>query len=381
MPGEGPGGALSLGQGRSQRAARPAQGSRVGCRRGRRGRVRRVPVVIRSRHSHQRWSQGPVDWHRGCDRGCRGRFVHVRGPQRRHDGQSRRQSRHAHHRGPSLRQHEPRSGPGVLFRRHFRGASESACQDPRAARGGAHVLVLIQGTGRRGPGDCEAAECGLRAGRLRAQGRQPGARHRSTHQGGRRLPRVVGDVRPHARRHLRHPGRDRRRRREAAPDHVAWQRALDAQDGPRGLSLYLQSVQLVAPEHQGGVREVRRAAPQGAGDRRRLRSGLGRAGRQLRQQDGVRPDAAGGGLCPRPRGQHAGTRDRPAVCPRARRTGLHRDVRRERLCRGGKAPGARVCAGSGEWPRAWQQRHAAQPSRPEGARPSPCGKPSPSAIP
>ena len=139
---------------------------------------------------------------------------------------------------------------------------------------------------------------------------------------------------------------------------------------PEAYALYLQSVQLGRRSTRDGFEKsdalLRRAleidaayAPAWAG----LAANFGN--KAVSGQHAFQ-----GGICPRPRGKHAGTRDRSAVCPGARRTGLCRDVRRQRLCRRGEAPGTRVCPGSGECARAGQQRHAAQPSRPEerGAR-------------
>ena len=63
-------------------------------------------------------------------------------------------------------------GERVLLRRHLRGTAEPAGEDSAAAGDRAHLVVLIQGQGRRDPGDraarctsrtCSRARCGRRA--------------------------------------------------------------------------------------------------------------------------------------------------------------------------------------------------------------------------
>ncbi len=65
----------------------------------------------------------------------------------------------------------------------------------RVPGGGARVRRPVRGRGQR------------------AQGRQPGARHRAADRRRDRPPRLGRALRPRARRHLRHPGRDHRRDR------------------------------------------------------------------------------------------------------------------------------------------------------------------------
>src|SRR5436189_130465 len=76
---------------------------------------------------------------------------------------------------------------------------------------------------------------GARARRLGAQGGQLGTDHGAVDQGRHRHAPVVADLRPQARRHLRDPGRDRRRRGEAAQGHTARRGAEDTHNRSRGL--------------------------------------------------------------------------------------------------------------------------------------------------
>ena len=78
----------------------------------------------------------------------------------------------------------------------------------------------FKGRERRPAGDRREAQRRAHPGGQRAQVRQQGAHHRAADQGRGRLPPLVGDLRPHARRHLRRAGRHCRRGgqgAEAAP--------------------------------------------------------------------------------------------------------------------------------------------------------------------
>ena len=141
---------------------------------------------------------------------------------------------------------------------------------------------------------------------------------------------------------------------------------------PEAYALYLQAVQLGAAVHRRGVPAVRRALPQGAGDRSALRPGVVRAGSQLRQRDKPGPAAQQGRIRPSPRGGREGACDRSGLrtgpCP-AR---LDRDVRRQRprRCRAALRASARARSGGPEC--AYHERHAAPvswpPRRGAGAR-------------
>ena len=70
----------------------------------------------------------------------------------------------------AVRQHEPRRGERVFRRWPAGRTAERAGEDPRPARGVAHVGVLLQGQGRRHPDDRAEAQRGDRARRQRPQG-------------------------------------------------------------------------------------------------------------------------------------------------------------------------------------------------------------------
>ena len=171
---------------------------------------------------------------------------------------------------------------------------------------------------------------------------------------------MVGDLRPQARRHLRGPGRDRGGRGQAAQGHAARRGAEGAHDRPRGVRAVPAGRPARTAGHRRGVQAVRRAVPQGAGDRSALRPGVGRAGRQLHQRGEPRPAVQQGGVRPSPRGGHEGARDRSGVRAGPRPARLDRDVRRQRPRRRGAALQARAGARSGGSGRAAQQRHAAR---------------------
>ena len=128
---------------------------------------------------------------------------------------------------------------------------------------------------------------------------------------------------------------------------------------PEAYALYLQAVAARTAAHRRGVQAVRRAVPQGAGDRSALRAGVGRAGPQLRQRGEPRPAVQQGGVRPSPRGGHEGARDRSGLRAGPRPARLHRDVRRQRPRRRRAALQARAGARSDGSGRAAQQRRAA----------------------
>ena len=211
-----------------------------------------------------------------------------------------------------------------------------------------------------------------RAGRLGAQGGQLGTDHGAVDQGRHRRAPVVADLRPQARRHLRDPGRDRGRRGEAAQGHTAQRGAEGTHDRSRGVRALSPGRPARRAVHRRGVPAVRRALPQGAGDRSALRPGVGRAGPQLRQRDEPGPAAQQGRIRPSPRGGREGACDRSGLrtgpCP-AR---LDRDVRRQRprRCRAALRASARDRSGGPAC--AYHERHAAPvswpPRRGAGAR-------------
>ena len=106
------------------------------------------------------------------------------------------------------------------------------------------------------------------------QGRQPDPDHRPADQRGRRLPALVGAVRPGADRRLRHPGRDRQRHRRQAEGDAASRRR-----EPAGPAAYRQrrGVRPVPP----GTRPHPSAGPGPAPRGRVLRAG-DRAGPRIR---------------------------------------------------------------------------------------------------
>ena len=204
------------------------------------------------------------------------------------------------HRRAAIRGHVGGEGPGVLLRRHLGGTAEPAREDSAVAGDGAHLVVLVQGQGDCDPGDRAHAARGARAGRLGAQGGQLGTDHGAVDQGRHRHAPVVADLRPQARRHLRDPGRDRGRRGQAAQGHAARRGTEGTHDRSRGVRALSAGRPARTAVHRRGVQAVRRALPQGAGDRSALRPGVGRAGPQLRQRDGQGPAAQQGGVSPKP---------------------------------------------------------------------------------
>ena len=253
-----------------------------------------------------------------------------------------------------------RQGAGVLLRRHLRGTAEPAREDSAVAGDGAHLVVRVQGQGDRNPGDRAHAARGERARRLGAQGGQLGADHGAVDQGRHRHAPVVADLRPQARRHLRDPGRDRGGRGQAAQGHAARRGAEGAHDRSRGVRAVPAGRPARTAGHRRGVPAVRRALPQGAGDRSALRPGVGRAGPQLHQRGEPGPAVQQGGVRPSPRGGHEGARDRSGVRAGPRPARLYRDVRRQRPRRRRAALQARAGARSGGPGRAAQQRRAAR---------------------
>ena len=217
------------------------------------------------------------------------------------------------------------------------------------------------------PGDRAHAARGARARRLGAQGGQLGTDHGAVDQGRHRHAPVVADLRSQARRHLRDPGRDRGRRGEAAQGHAAWRGAEGTHDRSRGLRALSAGRPARTAGHCRGVPAVRRALPQGAGDRSALRPGVGRAGRATSTNE------ANQGLLSNKEGyaqaREAATKalaiDSEYALAHAR-LGCDRDVRRQRPRRRGATLQARAGARSGGPGRAAQQRHAAPVSRPPG---------------
>ena len=172
---------------------------------------------------------------------------------------------------------------------------------------------------------------------------------------------MVADLRPQARRHLRDPGRDRGRRGQAAQGHAARRGAEGAHDRSRGLRALPAGRPARTADHRRGVPAVRRALPQGAGDRSALRPGVGRAGRA------TSPTRRARACCPTRRGiaqareaADEGARDRSGLRAGPRPARLDRDVRRQRPRRRRAALQARAGARSGGSGRAAQQRRAAR---------------------
>ena len=111
-------------------------------------------------------------------------------------------------RAPVLR-HEPGRRPGVLRRRDDGGAVEHPREDPPTAGRGADLVVRLQGPGQGPAGDRPRTWCPVRGGGERPEAGRSAAHHRAAGGRGRQLPPVVGFVRPHAGRRVRHPGRNR----------------------------------------------------------------------------------------------------------------------------------------------------------------------------
>lgn len=91
--------------------------------------------------------------------------------------------------GAAVRQPQQGRGRRVFFGRSRRRAFERAREDPRPARGGAHVVVPVQGQERGHRSDRQQARREGGARRQRAQGRQPDAHFGAARQ--RRRPGLV----------------------------------------------------------------------------------------------------------------------------------------------------------------------------------------------
>ena len=101
----------------------------------------------------------------------------------------------------------------VLLRRHQRGIAQRAGEGAGPRRGLAHFLLRLQGQGHGRGRDRARAQGQLHPRRQRAQGRRQGPHHRAADRRRAGPSHLVGNLRPPADRHLRHPGRDRQRHR------------------------------------------------------------------------------------------------------------------------------------------------------------------------
>ena len=122
-------------------------------------------------------------------------------------------------RGAALRQPEPVAGERVLRRRDDRRADQRARQGAGAPRRVPDLVFRVQGPAGGRPRDRPPAPGAHRAGGERAPGRASPPGVDPAHQRRRRLPALVGELRPGGGGHLRDPGRDRagdRRRASAA---------------------------------------------------------------------------------------------------------------------------------------------------------------------
>ena len=171
---------------------------------------------------------------------------------------------------------ERRSRAGVFRRRHGGGHHHGAVAHALAVRDRAQLELHLQGPrGRREAGRPRAGRA-LRAGRQRAQGRQPRAHHRPAHRCHDGRAPLGGPVRRRARRHLRAAGPDdrERRRRDRAEAGAGRDRARQAQADrePRRLRLLLRGMASFYHWTREAVDEALRMF---SGDRARSRFRLG----------------------------------------------------------------------------------------------------------
>ena len=118
-------------------------------------------------------------------------------------------ARPARHRRAALRQHERRSGAGILLRRHQRGHHDRAVQAALVLRDRAQLLLRLQGQGGRRQAGRRGARRRLRGRGQRAQGRRARADRGAAQRRRHRQPDLGGALRPRPRRHVRGAGRDR----------------------------------------------------------------------------------------------------------------------------------------------------------------------------
>ena len=189
-------------------------------------------------------------------------------------------SRQALHCRPAVPEPERRSRAGLLRRRHGGGHHHGAVAHPLAVRHRAQLELHLQGPGGGREAGRPRAGRALRAGRQRAQGREPGAHHRTAHRCDDRRASVGGAFRRHARRHLRAagPGHRERRRRDRAEAGAGRDRAREAQADRKPRRLRLLSARHGEPpsRDQGGHRRGAAAVLQGDRARSRFRVGLRR---------------------------------------------------------------------------------------------------------
>ena len=172
-----------------------------------------------------------------------------------------RPSRQAVDRRAGVPESERRRRTGVFRRRRGGRHHHRVVADPLAVRDRAQFELHLQGPRRGRETDQPRARRALRAGRQRAQGREPGAHHRPAGRCVGRNASVGGALRRQPRRHLRTAGPDRhqRRRRNRAATGTRRDRARQAQADGKSRRLRLLPARNGGPAsgHQGGHRPRR----------------------------------------------------------------------------------------------------------------------------
>ena len=186
-------------------------------------------------------------------------------------------------RGAAAREPLARPGPGVLRRRHDRGADRRSRPHRRAASDLADLGHEVQGRAPPAARDRARAGRGRRRRGLGAARRRPRAHHGAAHRGRHRPPSVGGALRARLLRRARHPERGRAGggERDPGPDHAAGARAprRHAAHRPEAHEAYLKGASPVEQAQPRGARASAGAVQSRDRARPHVRAGVLGAGR------------------------------------------------------------------------------------------------------